>query len=184
MNWVSKLSGAIFALMLISFVVPDAQAGDGLFSRLRSRICRAKCAPAPTCATACTSPCATACASPCQTACTSSCQTACNYQYFTFECTCEKLRNNYELEYKYCMCVAASQRSRCSGRCNSCGVHQAMATDPPYVCPIYECPTPEICREAREMCLQKAALRKSATDPTEDECDECYRLCIDAVCGL
>ena len=168
MNWVSKLSGAIFALMLISFVVPDAQAGDGLFSRLRSRICRAKCPPTPTCVRACTSPCAT----------------ACNDYYGRFACTCEKLRVKYPNDYKDCMCYAASQRSRCIGRCNSCGVHQAITTDPPYVCPIYECPTPEICREAREMCLQKAALRRSGTDPTEDECDECYRLCIDAVCGL
>ncbi len=175
MNWVSKLSGAIFALMLISFVVPDAQAGDGLFSRLRSKICRTKCAPAPTCQTACTSPCQTACASPCQT--------ACNDHYNSFACTCEKLRVN-NTEYAYCMCAAASQRNRCIGRCNSCGVHRAMATDPPYVCPIYEFPTPEICREGRDMCLQKAALRRSGTDPTEEECDECYRLCIDAIPGL
>jgi len=57
MNWVSKLSGAVFALMLISFVAPDAQAGEGLFGRLRSKICKAKCPPAPTCEELCIQKC-------------------------------------------------------------------------------------------------------------------------------
>ena len=57
MNWVSKLSGAIIALMLISFVAPDAQAGEGMFSRLRSKICKAKCPPAPTCEELCIQKC-------------------------------------------------------------------------------------------------------------------------------
>lgn len=57
MNWVSKLSGAIFALMLISFVAPDTQAGEGLFGRLRSKSCKAKCPPAPTCEELCIQKC-------------------------------------------------------------------------------------------------------------------------------
>jgi len=51
------LSGAIFALMLISFLVPDAQAGQGLFSRLRSKICKANCPPPPTCEELCIQKC-------------------------------------------------------------------------------------------------------------------------------
>lgn len=59
MNWVPKLSGSIFAVMLISFVVPDVQAGDGLFGRLRNRICRTQCVQTPTCQEVCVQNCYT-----------------------------------------------------------------------------------------------------------------------------
>lgn len=45
----SKLSGMIFALMLVGFFSPNVQAGDGLLARLRNKICKAKYSPAPTC---------------------------------------------------------------------------------------------------------------------------------------
>ena len=57
MNWVSKWSGAILALMLINFAAPDTQAGEGLFSRLRSKICKAKCPSSRTCEELCIQKC-------------------------------------------------------------------------------------------------------------------------------
>ena len=39
---VSKLSSVILTLMLIGFISPNAQAGDGLLARLRDKICNAK----------------------------------------------------------------------------------------------------------------------------------------------
>ncbi len=39
---VSKLSSVILTLILIGFISPNAQAGDGLLARLRDKICNAK----------------------------------------------------------------------------------------------------------------------------------------------
>lgn len=53
MNQASKLTTVIFALMIIGFIPSNAQAGDGLLARLRSKICKTKCPPAPTCEELC-----------------------------------------------------------------------------------------------------------------------------------
>ena len=175
MNWVSKLSAAFLALMLIGSVASEAQAGDGLLARLRSKICKAKCPPVHKCSSHCNP----------QPVCTSPCVTKCNVDYQQFVCTCEKLRlkypNNPEF-YRNCMSIAASKRCRCIDGCNPCGGAHAMACEEgPYVCPPIHPASPGDCENSRNDCLTKAALRKSASDPSEDECDECYRLCIEAV---
>lgn len=57
MNWVSNLNRVIFAVLLLSFVAGTAQAGDGLFGRLRNKACRTKCAPVLTCEQLCIQKC-------------------------------------------------------------------------------------------------------------------------------
>ena len=175
MNWVSKLSTAFLALMLIGSVVPEAQAGDGLLARLRSKICKAKCPPVRTCTSHCNS----------QPVCANPCETKCNDAYQKFACTCEKLRlkfpNNPEY-YQNCMSNAARKRCLCIDECNSCGATYAMVhEEEPYICPpIPICPSPADCEANLAACKAKAALRKSASDPTEPECLACYESCINA----
>ena len=53
MNWVSNLNRTIIAVLLLSFVSTTAQAGDGLFGRLRNKACRTKCSPVLTCEQLC-----------------------------------------------------------------------------------------------------------------------------------
>ena len=57
MNWVSNLNRVIFAVLLLGFVAGTAQAGDGLFGRLRNKACRTKCAPVLTCEQLCIQKC-------------------------------------------------------------------------------------------------------------------------------
>ena len=47
MSVVSKLSCMLIALILLSVVIPDARAGDGIFGRIRNRICKSNCSPCP-----------------------------------------------------------------------------------------------------------------------------------------
>lgn len=56
MRAVSKLSCFVVALLLASVLVPEAQAGDGLFARLRRRACKTQCVQPSTCQQSCTAP--------------------------------------------------------------------------------------------------------------------------------
>ena len=128
MNWVSKLSIAIFALMLISFAAPDAQAGDGLFSRLRSKICKAKCPPAPTCEELCIQKCLA---------------TYCKRVKFLEQFRCTKPE-----VYKLGMSVAKTGYCLCVKECRNPCPRQAVA-----MAPVVGKVDPEQCRINYENCI-------------------------------
>lgn len=191
MNWVSKLSGAIFALMLISFIVPDLQAGDGLFARLRNRNCKTQCVPQATCQSSCVpqptcfSQCLQqpTCYSPCvpQPTCTNPCVQGCNQNYCNFVKTCEKLRCRYPDHYARCMSIALSQKCRCLNGCNSNGAVRMLAIgQDEYLCVIPLNPDPQQCMDMYDKCMENKRLRRLAGDATPDECADCYHACIDA----
>lgn len=170
----SKLSGVIFALMLVGFIASSAQAGDGLFARLRHKICKAKCPPVPTCVSHCDP----------KPGCASPCVKKCNEDYQQFVSSCEKLRLKYPCNpefYENCMSFAADKRCRCINGCNSCGATHTMALEEILCVSPLPGASPADCEAIRLECLRKAALRGAASDQTKDECDECYRLCIEAV---
>lgn len=171
MTRVSKLSGAIFALMLISFIVPDVHAGDGLFARLRNRNCKTQCVPQATCQSSCVP----------QPTCTNPCVQGCNHNYCNFVKTCEKLRCRYPCHYARCMSIALSQKCRCLNGCNSNEAVRMLAIgQDEYLCVIPPNPDPQQCMENYDKCMENKRLRRLAGDATPDECADCYHACIDA----
>lgn len=158
MNWVSKLSGAIFAVMLISFVVPDVQAGDGLFGRLRNRICRTQCVQTPTCQEVCVR--------------------NCFAKYCKRVKFCETFRCTDPARYAFCMDLAKKGYCLCLSECrNPCAPRKAvtrtavLGTDP------------EQCRLNYENCIADLmALRNGFNEENEPTtaCIDMYFACLGA----
>lgn len=102
MRVVSKLSCFVVALLLASVLVPEAQAGDGLFARLRRRACKSQCVqPSP-------------------------CQQTCKTEYCESVKVCERFKDHPDI-YNRCMCIAKTGYQDClkgGGRsttaCSSC----------------------------------------------------------------